>query len=144
MQQVGTPAFAAQYSGHPFFGVDLGKVRFRRNDVLEEAKLKGYFSKGAKLKGMLERAQKKGQVERRTRAPAAATAKPTQTAWRARRSGGRRRVAVLGAAVLGVAVLGVAVRGAAARGAAAPGMAAEGAAQRAAAAVAPRWWQRRR
>ena len=63
MQQVGTPAFAAQYSAHPYFGIDLGKPRFGRNDVFEEAKIKSYFSKGSKLKGMLERAQKKGQVE---------------------------------------------------------------------------------
>jgi len=63
MQQVGTPAFAAQYSEHHYFGANLGKVRFGRNDVLEEPKIKAYFGKGAKLKGMLERAQKKGQVE---------------------------------------------------------------------------------
>ena len=79
MQQVGTPAFAAQYSIHPYFGINLGKARFRRNDVLEEPKLKTYFGKGTALKGMLERAQKKGQVVEDSGAPAAATATPTRT-----------------------------------------------------------------
>ena len=127
MQQVGTPAFAAQYSEHPYFGVDLGKPRFGRNDVFEEAKLKSYFSKGAKLKGMLERAQKKGQVEEDSctsggDSEADADGLARKTKRRKKASGGAGR----GGAGRGGAGRGGAGRGGAGRGGAGRGGAGRG------------------
>lgn len=62
MSTVGLSQVASQYSRHPYFGVDLGKRRFPRNDVLEVPKIKSYFNKGAKLNSMFERARKRGEV----------------------------------------------------------------------------------
>ena len=62
METVGTAVAAAEYPTHPYFGVDEGTPRFRRNDVLEAHRLKGYFGKGAELKKQYERAMRRGKV----------------------------------------------------------------------------------
>ena len=93
---------------------------------------------------MLERAQKKGQVEEDSCTSGGDS--ETDADGLARKT--KRRKKASGSAGRGGAGRGGAGRGGAGRGgaggAAAPGMAAEGTAQRVVAAVAPRWWQRRR
>lgn len=63
MKVVGTAAPAAQYRGHPYFGIDFGKPRFSRNEVLDVQRIRAYFGKSkVYLKRLLERAQARGAV----------------------------------------------------------------------------------
>ncbi len=64
MEKVGTAEVATAYASHPYFGVDLGRRRFGRLDVLDTSKIKGYFGKGPKaLKKLHENAQQRGVVD---------------------------------------------------------------------------------
>ena len=62
MLEVGTAKVVARFGGHPYFGVDVGKPRFKRSEVLDEPKIKSYFGNGAQLKQLYENAKKRGEV----------------------------------------------------------------------------------
>lgn len=64
MQDAGTAKVVSRFKGHPYFGVDLGKPRFKRSEILDEPKIKAYFGQGkSTLKQKLANALKRGSVD---------------------------------------------------------------------------------
>lgn len=88
MLVVGTAATAAQYAGHPYFGVDHGRPRFRRTEALDESKLKSYFGRGGQLKRLLENARRRGAVADDASDGDGSDGEPRQKKRRRRRSSG--------------------------------------------------------
>ena len=63
MADLGTAKVATRFKGHPYFGVDEGKPRFKRTEILDEPKIKTYFGQGkSALKKKLDNAQRRGAV----------------------------------------------------------------------------------